>query len=263
MPHPELATHVRRYNGYFESSSRPVRRRELPSGEVALIISLGPHYQLIDPLSGGSLGTLRTFVAGLDDTYSVVDSGIPGLAIQVDFTPIGARQVLRLPMHLVSKRTVELSDLFGSDANRLVEQLFEAPDWHSRFVMLDSFLLSKIRRAGKLASEVDWAWRQLEFSHGAVPIQGITEHLGWTRKRLIKAFRNEVGIPPKILARILRFRWALAQLSSGKVINVSQLAAECGYSDQSHMIRDFKAFSGWTPVELIGFYSPNTGLIES
>jgi AraC-like DNA-binding protein len=235
----------------------------LPSGEVALIISLGPHYQLIDPLTGGSLGTLRTFVAGLDDTYSVVDSGIPGLAIQVDFTPIGARQVLRLPMHLVSKRTVELSDLFGSDANRVVEQLFEAPDWHSRFVMLDNFLLSKIRRAGKLASEVDWAWRQLEFSHGAVPIQGITEHLGWTRKRLIKAFRNEVGIPPKILARILRFRWALAQLSSGKVINVSQLAAECGYSDQSHMIRDFKAFSGWTPVELIRFYSPNTGFIES
>jgi AraC-like DNA-binding protein len=166
-------------------------------------------------------------------------------------------------MHLVSKRTVELSDLFGSDANRLVEQLFEAPDWHSRFVMLDNFLLSKIRRAGKLASEVDWVWRQLEFSHGAVPIQGITEHLGWTRKRLIKAFRNEVGIPPKILARILRFRWALAQLSSGKVINVSQLAAECGYSDQSHMIRDFKAFSGWTPVELIRFYSPNTGFIES
>jgi hypothetical protein len=55
MPHPELAMHVRRYNGYFQSPSQPVRRRELPSGEVALIISLGPHYQLIDPTTGGSL----------------------------------------------------------------------------------------------------------------------------------------------------------------------------------------------------------------
>jgi hypothetical protein len=73
MPDPELATHVRRYNGYFESSARPVRRRELPSGEVALIISLGPHCQLIDSLTGGLLSTLRTFVAGLDDSYSVVE----------------------------------------------------------------------------------------------------------------------------------------------------------------------------------------------
>ena len=53
MPHPELAMHVRRYMGYFESSSRPVRRRELPSGEVALIISLGPHYQAVDPVQPG------------------------------------------------------------------------------------------------------------------------------------------------------------------------------------------------------------------
>jgi len=263
MPDPELATHVRRYNGYLESSSRAVRRRELPSGEVALIISLGPHYQLIDPLTGGLLSTLRTFVAGLDDSYSVVDSGIAGAAIQVDFTPIGAHQVLQVPMHLVSKRTVELSDLFGSEADRLVEQLCEAPDWHSRFVTLDHFLLSKIRKSGKPVSEVEWAWRQLELSHGATSIRGITERLGWTRKRLIKVFRDEIGIPPKLLARILRFRRALAECSSGKVISLSQLAAECGYSDQSHMIRDFKAFSGWTPVELIGFYSPDAGFIES
>jgi AraC-like DNA-binding protein len=263
MPHPELAMHVRRYNGYDERSFRPVRRREPPSGEVALIISLGPHHQLIDPVTGSSLATLRSFVAGLDDTYSVVESGIPGLAIQVDFTPIGARQVLQLPMHLVSKRTVELSDLFGSEANRLIEQLFEAPDWHSRFVMLDKFLISKIRQSAKPVSEVDWAWRQLENSHGVTPIQGITEHLGWTRKRLIKAFRQEVGIPPKVLARILRFRWVLAELKSRKVINLSQLAAECGYSDQSHMIRDCKDLSGWTPVELVRFYSPETGFIES
>jgi hypothetical protein len=60
QPHPELAAHVRRYYGHFESSSRLVRRRELPSGEVALIISLGPHYQLVDPASGHSLGTLRS-----------------------------------------------------------------------------------------------------------------------------------------------------------------------------------------------------------
>jgi AraC-like DNA-binding protein len=262
MPHPELALQVRGYNGYFESSSRPVRRRELPSGEVALIISLGPQWQLIDPATGVSAGTLRTFVAGLDDTYSVVESEIPGAAIQVDFTPVGARQLLQLPMHLVSKRAVELTDLLGSRADRLVEQLAEAPDWHSRFLTLDNFLLSRIRRYRRSTREIDWAWRQLDLSGGSVRVQKISEQLGWTRKRLVKAFRDEIGIPPKILARVLRFRRALAEFSAQTIVDFSQVAAESGYSDQAHMIRDFKDFSGLTPAELCRIYSPDAGTIE-
>ena len=263
MSHPELALHVRGYNGYFESSSQPFRRRELPSGEVALIISLGPQWGLIDPVTGMSIGTLRTFVAGLDDTYSLVDSDIPGAAIQVDFTPIGARQLLQLPMHLVSKRTTELTDLLGSQADRLVEQLAEARDWRSRFVTLDNFLLSRIRRSEKATREIDWAWRQLDLSRGSIRVQKISEQLGWTRKRLVKAFRNEVGLPPKVLARVLRFRRALAEFNSKTISDFSQLAAECGYSDQAHMIRDFKDFSGLTPAELTRIYSPDAGTIES
>lgn len=262
MPHPELALQVRGYNGYFESSTRPVRRRELPSGEVALIVALGPQWRLIDPATGVSAGTLRTFVAGLDDRYSLVESEIPGAAIQVDFTPIGARQLLQLPMHLVSKRTVELADLLGRQADRLIEQLAEAPDWHSRFVTLDNFLLSRIRRYRGSTREIDWAWRQLDLSRGSVRVQKISEQLGWTRKRLVKAFRDEIGLPPKVLARVLRFRRALTDFNAQTIVDFSQLAAECGYSDQAHMIRDFKDFSGLTPVELVRVYSPDAGTIE-
>jgi AraC-like DNA-binding protein len=263
MPHPELAMHVRRYMGYFESSSRPVRRRELPSGEVALIVSLGPHYQAVDPATGGSLGTLRTFVAGLDDTYSLVESVIPGAAMQVDFTPIGARQLLQLPMHLVSKRTTDLADLLGSEADRLVERLVETPDWQTRFLALDNFLLTRIRRSEKPTREIEWAWRQLDLSSGSVRVQSIAERLGWTRKRMVKSFRDEIGIPPKVLGRVLRFRRALIEIGSQKAFDFSVVAAACGYSDQAHMIREFRDFSGLTPLELVRLYSPDAGTIES
>jgi AraC-like DNA-binding protein len=262
MPHPELALQVRGYNGYFESSSQPVRRRELPSGEVALIISLGPQWRSIDPVTGVPIGALRTFIAGLDDTYSLVDSETAGAAIQVDFTPIGARQLLQLPMHLVSKRTTELADLLGNEADRLVEQLVEAQDWPCRFLTLDNFLLSRIRRYQRSTREIDWAWRQLDLSRGSIRVQQISEQLGWTRKRLVKAFRDEIGIPPKVLARVLRFRKALAEFNAQKIGDFSQLAAECGYSDQAHMIRDFKDLSGLTPAELVRVYSPDAGTIE-
>jgi AraC-like DNA-binding protein len=262
LPHPELALHVRGYNGYFESSSRPVRRREMPSGEVALIISLGPQWHSIDPGTGSVAGILRSFVAGLDDTYSLVESEASGAAIQVDFTPIGARQLLQLPMHLVSKRTTDLTDLFGKEADRLVAQLVDARDWPNRFLILDRFLLSRTRQYRRSTREIDWAWRQLDLSRGSVRVEKITEQLGWTRKRLVNTFRDEIGIPPKALARILRFRMALAELNARQIVSFSEVAVECGYSDQAHMIRDFNEFSGLTPVELVRVYSPDAGTIE-
>jgi hypothetical protein len=73
-PHPELAAYVREYQGYFEASSQPLRRREIPSGDVSIIISFGTRYEMIDPRTGGLLGQHRTFVAGLDDGPALVDS---------------------------------------------------------------------------------------------------------------------------------------------------------------------------------------------
>ncbi|MBV9275767.1 MAG: AraC family transcriptional regulator [Verrucomicrobia bacterium] len=217
---------------------------------------------MVDPGTGGAISTLRTFVAGLDDTYSLVESGMPGAAIQVDFTPIGARQLLQVPMHLVAKRTTELTEILGRQTNQLLEQLFDTPDWYSRFVTLDNFLLSRIRRAERPTREIDWAWGQLDVSRGSIPVRAISEQLGWTRKRLVKTFRDEIGVSPKVLGRVLRFQRTLAELNSRKIVNFSGIAAECGYSDQAHMIREFKDFSGLTPVELVHCYSPGAGVLE-
>ena len=261
-PHPELAIYVREYQGYSETSSGPLRRRELPSGDVALIISFGQRYELIDPLDGLSLGSRRTFIAGLDDRYALVESDGGGLAMQVNFTPIGAHRLLRIPMHLVSRRTTELSDILGSEAASLVDRLFDAPDWSNRFELLDEFLLSRIRRSRDVTPEINWAWQLLETSYGVASVSMITGNLGWSRKRLVRTFREHIGVPPKTLSRILRFEHALAELGSRNVIDAAQVAFECGYSDQAHMIREFRAMSGCTPVELRNRYSPEGGIVE-
>ena len=61
----------------------------------------------------------------------------------------------------------------------------------------------------------------------------------------------------------MRFRSALAEFNAQIIVDFSQLAAECGYSDQAHMIRDFKDFSGLTPAELVRAYSRDAGMVES
>jgi AraC-like DNA-binding protein len=232
----------------------------MPSGDVAIIISFGSRYEMIDPGTGRSLGQRSTFVAGLDDGPALVDSSGGGMAMQIDLTPIGAHRVLRIPMHLLSRRTTELSELLGIEANRLVERLFEAENWQTRFWILDEYLLRKLSQTK--ASEIDWAWSQLESSRGLIPISLLNDKLGWSRKRLVRAFRESVGVPPKTLSRILRFQHALKELSSSRLANASLVAAECGYSDQAHMIREVFAFSGITPVELLKRYSAEGGIVE-
>ena len=77
-------------------------------------------------------------------------------------------------------------------------------------------------------------------------IADITATLGWSRKRLVAGFREQVGVPPKTLGRVLRFHHAL-ELLSGTGGPAAEIAAACGYADQAHMIREFRAVSGLTP----------------
>jgi transcriptional regulator GlxA family with amidase domain len=96
---------------------------------------------------------------------------------------------------------------------------------------------------------VAWAWRQLEQSHGSVAIGVLAEEIGWSRRHFVDRFRDHVGLAPKPSARVLRFARASALLTSGRR-PVGEVAARCGYADQSHLVRECRRLAGCTPSEL-------------
>jgi len=74
--------------------------------------------------------------------------------------------------------------------------------------------------------------------------------LAWSRKRLIDRFQTEIGVPPKTVARLIRFQHALRLIDGQTRPRWSEIVHACGYYDQSHLIRDFHQFAGCTPGEL-------------
>ena len=70
-------------------------------------------------------------------------------------------------------------------------------------------------------------------------------------RRLHELFVREVGVPPKRLARILRFREALERLATAPAVDLTRLALDCGYYDQAHLYRDFRALATMTPVDYL------------
>ena len=96
--------------------------------------------------------------------------------------------------------------------------------------------------APPVAPELEWAWRRLMETGGGVPVGALAQELGRSRRHLAASFREQIGMPPKALARLLRFERAVERLRGGA--DLAELALDCGYYDQAHFNRDFRQFAG-------------------
>jgi AraC-like DNA-binding protein len=155
------------------------------------------------------------------------------------------------PLHLLTDRIVDLADVLGPDALRLESRLAEAADWPSRFALLDAFIAARIAAAAPLSAVLLEAWRWLERCDGRIPVARIASELDVSRKQLSVRFREEIGLPPRTVARLMRFRCALERLSAGAAARWSEIALDSGYYDQAHLIRDFRRFAGMTPTQFL------------
>jgi AraC-like DNA-binding protein len=236
-PHPALAPHVRTLSGWRERANGPVRRAEVPGGRIVLVVSFGPTLDV----DGRRFGS---FVAGLHDAPALTEHAGEGYGIQAYLTPLGGRRLLGLPMGELTRQVVELEDLIGRGAHELADRLATAPDWPTRFTLLERAIAERTLAAPPVAAELEWIWRRL---HDGVPIGALAEELGWSRRHLAATVRRELGMAPKPLARLLRFERAVERLRAGA--ELADVALDSGYYDQAHFNRDFKAFAGVTPTE--------------
>lgn len=167
--------------------------------------------------------------------------------IDLKLRPLGAYTLLGVPMHELAGSAVALEDLLGSSADRLLDQLAEAPGWAGRFDLLDAFLLRRAEDGPRPAPQVLRAWQRMLASAGAVPVRDLAAEAGWSHRHLIAKFREQVGLAPKALARVVRFDGLLSRLEAGAPL--ARLAAEAGYCDQAHLNRDFAELAGTTPTD--------------
>jgi AraC-like DNA-binding protein len=246
---PRLRRYIDRYYGYAEQTAGPVRQREPPSTGVVLIFGLGPELKLVDradptrpPMRLGS------FVAGLDEGCAVIEHDGEMRGVQVDVTPLAARMIFRVPMHALARQTVALEDVLDREARRLEERLVDARTWAERFELVEAALSARLAAAEPPPPDVDWAWRRLTATHGRIRIAELAAELGCSRKHLAARFREHVGLPPKLFARMLRFGHAVDLMGSAPRTSLAQLAVDCGYYDQAHLDRDFRDFAATTPT---------------
>lgn len=248
-PRADLRPYIRDYCGYIEAAPGIVRRLEYPGPQIVVIIEFGPPVRVYDT------GQLRRstrypggFVAGLDDQFTLVEHEGSQSGLQLNLTPIGGRLFFDVPMSELARRVVPLGDLLGREHRHVGSMLESLPDWDTRFDVIEDLVASRLDRTRPQTAMIEWAYRQIERRGGAVDIRALGRELGYSQKHVITLFRDHVGMPPKLVARIVRFDRLMAHLKRGGDATWADLATAFGYYDQSHLVRDVRQFTGSTPT---------------
>jgi AraC-like DNA-binding protein len=258
-PARRLRPFVGDYEGYVETTAPwPVLRQQVPATRLPLIFNFGARWHVEDSSDGSGRTELHdSFFAGLFDSSAFIAASGPAICLQVALTPIDAHVLLGVPMHELANRVVDLEDVLPSSLRELPERLAHAHSWEARFALVDDGLAAALADARKPSTEIVWAWNALVRASGCVPVGVLAERLGRSRRHLNARFREHVGLPPKAVARILRFRRAVELLQNPQTPSLAELAFECGYYDQAHLNRDFREFAGTSPGDFARRIAPD------
>ncbi|MFF1614359.1 helix-turn-helix domain-containing protein [Amycolatopsis sp. NPDC058278] len=248
-PHPRLRGQVLGYRGCRLGMEVPRRRLELPVDVVTMFLGFG------EPLRFRGAGThvmspatAVSPVAGPHEGAVISEHSGRLSGIEVSMTSLAAFTLFGLPVDQLANRIVDLTEPCGFSAPVVAGALAALPDWPERFALLDELLLDRLDAGPAWSPQVEHLWQRLRRSRGRLAISALAAEVGWSGRHLESRFRQQLGLPPKRLARILRLQNVLHLLTAGNR-PLAQVAVDSGYYDQAHLGTDFKALTSCTPAE--------------
>ena len=189
-------------------------------------------------------------VSGPHGGYFVTDRAAEASVMAVHFKPGGAFPFLGLAANELLDTHVSLQDIWGKGALEIRERISAEPTDARRLQILQDALLSRLARRPEhhpaVLSALDYFRRDPSRAVGK-----LARDVGLSNRRFIDLFHFEVGVKPKLFVRIRRFQRVLQQVHHLPLVDWAELALEQGYFDQSHLIRDFVAFSGISPADYL------------
>lgn len=247
--HPALRGLVARVTGYSLHGVPAGVHLGLPSRTLTVILTLDDGIEVSWPHTPtASVQRLPSVVSGLSSAPAHIHHDGSQVGVQLDLTPAGSRALFGLPAAALPAAGVLDATEVLRGVEPVRERLASQPTWSARLETVQNQLAATAaeRRRATAVPEVSWAWELLCRRHGSLPVTDVARQVGWSPRRLGRAFRGEFGLGPKLAARVLRFERAHRLVGSGA--RLAEVAAVCGYADQAHLTRDWQQFAGASPT---------------
>lgn len=230
---------------YHENNLAESLERIVPNGQAHLMVNLcedqfrsycGVDCESVSYAPGAVL-------AGPRARATVIDTQEQRWLVAVEFKPGGAASFFKPPMSEMQDQIAGLDELWGCSGRLLREQLLEATAAEDRFRVLESVLLAQLVRLPDPAVRCAMAKLERGASVGAT-----SAALGLLPRTLVRRFREQAGLTPKQFARVRRLQRVAGDVCRRERVDWSELAAHHGFSDQSHLVHEFREIAGLTPT---------------
>jgi AraC-like DNA-binding protein len=250
-PAPPLDQFVERIWYWEGEPPRHGKDRMMPDGGGSLIINMAEDE--VRNYTGANDDQIERYpgavFVGAHSRYSVIDTQEQRAVLGISFRPGGTWPFFDPAADELQNSHVSIADLWGASGRTFRERVLDAATPTAKLLRLEQELMAQAIRPLHRRPEVDYALKRLASPQDAVSIERLGERCGLSTRRLTRLFAIEVGLTPKLFARIKRFDRMFGRMAEPK-LEWSELAQACGYFDQSHLIRDCKLISGFTPTEL-------------
>lgn len=253
-PAPVLAPYIRYYWILRLDATTVVSERTLPVGCIQLVFHKGKRLFVKDKFSFQP----QAFICGQTVGFSDVESTGRIKMIVVVFQPCAAEMLLRIPGNEFREQNVAIGDAGDRELSDLAGKVMDTPDNGECIRLIEQFFFRRLSVASsynfkRLSGVIEQINLQPQ-----VTVSQLAETACLSNKQFGRIFANCVGTSPKEFLRIVRMQRALSMLQQDGGLSLAQLAYECGFSDQSHMIKEFKSFSGYTPLEYLSICAPHS-----
>ena len=221
----------------------------IASGSIALLINLRD--DALSSYGGDNYATKQRMrgvaLSGTHGAPFAINAYQP-LMMGMQFKPGGAWPFLKPGSDALHDTHISLEDLWGRDAERLHQRLVQAPAPDEKFAILLDAFIARAPRDFAHDPAVSTALACFTRAPHRATVAGVAKRAEVSQKKLIRLFRESVGMTPKLFLRVTRFQRVIADLHGRREIGWGDVVEQHGYYDQSHFIRDFREFSGFSPT---------------
>jgi AraC-like DNA-binding protein len=230
-----------------DEDATPVKQKIIPDGFTEIIFHFGDNYRV--NLGGRWQQQAKSLLAGqITGHFFLENTGVTNI-LGIKLKPAAVAHLFGVSMKPFTDKVVELKKSVGGKMKGLEAELRKSTDNDKRVKLVDEFFSVQCVRYPD-EHPVDKALDMIFSKKGMIPVSDICKELSVGERYIQQLFQKHVGLSPKFLARIVRFSY-IFQLIKENSPDWAGVVYEAGYYDQSHFIRNFKAFTGEDPTAYI------------
>ncbi|MFZ5942174.1 MAG: helix-turn-helix domain-containing protein [Bacteroidota bacterium] len=255
QPSPLLRNYIRSYC-FMEAGAAEgvVTERVIPVPGLQLMFHYGTPF-MVRQAGKPTFTQSRSFLSGLSDTWADVSTRGETGVVFIRFHLAGACHFFNFPLSHAGNLEIDLSNLYRNETRQIEEELYLERSTMGKVKIIEDFLLQCFNPLPERETRLLLAGiRLIRQSGGQITATDLAGRLAVSPRSLERKFSSCLGSSPKQLIRLFRYQEALQNLGRNSDLSFTGQACLNGYFDQSHFIRDFKAFTGYTPKEFTALY---------